>query len=66
MKQVNPSFVKGLSDAFSTKKKYTAQIKPINPSFVTGLLKSSSIKKSIRPFSTKSSNTNNTNLSLVV
>src|SRR5258705_12575341 len=38
-------------------KKYTTLIKPIYPSFVTGLSKSSSIKKSIRQFSTKSTNT---------
>jgi hypothetical protein len=38
----------------------------LNPYFVTGFTDASSIKKSIRQFSTKSSNTNNTNLSLVV
>ena len=41
-------------------------LKYINSYFATGLSKSSSITKSIRQFRTKSSNTNNTNLSLVV
>lgn len=66
LKHLNPNFVTGLYDAFSTKNKYTTIIKPKNPYFVTGLSKSSSINKFIRQFSTKSSNTNNTNLSLVV
>jgi hypothetical protein len=66
LKYINTYFVSGLYDAISTKKKYTTIINPRNPSFVTGLSKSSSIKKSIRQFSTKSSNTNNTNTSLVI
>jgi len=38
----------------------------INPVFLTGFSDASLIQKSIRQFSTKSSNTNNTNLSLVI